>query len=171
MGENGAANGQHFVESTDYEGNVFQYICRVGDVGELLQALESMRWTDVLHQYDFCGRQVTHAVAEDDQANAKSKIEILWNMGADINAKELIMGNTLLHIAVITRNYLLAEWICRTPGADLGAVNSLQDTAYQVAYRISDLGMMEVLRTNGAVCDDPSDELDTSSESLELTPR
>ncbi|KEH16179.1 viral ankyrin [Medicago truncatula] len=64
MEENGAANNQHFIESTDYEGNVFQYICRVGEVRELLEALESMRWTDVLHQYDFYGRQVTHAVAE-----------------------------------------------------------------------------------------------------------
>nr|ACE75453.1 viral ankyrin [Glyptapanteles indiensis] len=168
MEENGSANGFEFVEPTDHEGNTFQYICRVGDVNEVLEALESVRWTDVLHQYDFCGRQVTHAVAECDQANAKSKIEILWTMGADINAKELTMGNTLLHLAILTRNYLLAEWICQTPGFDVEAVNYLQDTAYHIAYRIGDLDMMEILRTNGAVCDDPSDESDAPSEILDL---
>ena len=167
MEKNGVGNGQEFVERTDHYGDVFQYICRVGNIEELLEALESMRYSDVLHQYDSYGRQVIHAVAECDQINATSKIDLLCTMGANINAKELIMGNTVLHIAVIAGNYLLVESICRIPGVDLEIVNSLDDTAYQVAYRIGDRHMMEILRINGAVCDDPSDESDSTSEIIE----
>lgn len=167
MEQNGIENGEEFVETTDYEGNLFQYICREGDVRELLESVQTMRCMDVLYQYDVYGRQATHAVAECDQVNAKSKIEILSLMGADINTRERKMGNTLLHIAANTRNYLLAEWICRRPGANLGAINFEHDTAYHLAYKAADFRMMELLRDNGAVCDDPRDV----SESLDLALR
>lgn len=167
MEQNGFINGDEFIESTDLEGHTFFFICQVGEVWELLDAVESLRCRDVLFQYDAYGRQATHAVAETDQANAKDKIEVLVTAGADLNARELLGGNTLLHLAAGSRNYSLAEWICRYPGADLGAINFLHETAYHVACKVEDFWMKELLRVNGAVCDEPAED----NEILDLTLR
>nr|AYU58924.1 ankyrin 5 [Microplitis similis bracovirus] len=172
MAENGHfRNGIDFVELINQEGHTFHYICRAGNINELVDMVPViLQNRDLLFQYDHEGKQCTHIAAEYDVSNAMMKIELLVMLGADINSRELNLGNTLLHIAAGTENYQLADWLCEKPGVELGAINFLHKTAYHIAYERQNARMMEILRVNGAVCDDPIDldESDeTSSESIE----
>ncbi|XP_057321598.1 uncharacterized protein LOC130665289 [Microplitis mediator] len=172
MEENGhVQNGVEYLDVVSQEGHTFHYICREGNMNELVDmAPVIIRNRDLLFLYDHEGRQCIHIAAEYDVSNAMMKIELLVVLGADVNSRELSFGNTLLHIAAATDNYQLAEWLCKKPGVELGAINYLHKTAYHIAYERRNARMMEILRVNGAVCDNPIDvdESDeTSSETIE----
>ncbi|XP_057335634.1 NF-kappa-B inhibitor cactus-like [Microplitis mediator] len=144
------------VETAEHEENKFMMICRKGNVYELMELAPFISNDGhLLRNYDHRGRQCIHTVALYDRKNAIMKIEILVNMGADINAKERNTGNSLLHIAVRTKNYQLAEWLCQEPTVNLGAINYAHHTAYHMAYYAHDEKMKELLIANRAVCDDP----------------
>ncbi|XP_008547676.3 NF-kappa-B inhibitor cactus [Microplitis demolitor] len=144
------------IRLTEDEENNFMMICRKGNVYELMELAPFISVDGhLLHKYDHRGRQCIHMVALYDRKNAIMKIEILVNMGADINARERNTGNSLLHIAVKTKNYELAEWLCREPTVNLGAINYEHHTAYHMAYYLHDEKMKELLITNRAVCDNP----------------
>lgn len=136
--------------------NHFFSICRSGNIFELMEFVPFL--TDVgriLREYDHHGRLCTHMVARFDLNNAVMKIELLLNMGADVTARESLTGDSLLHIAVSSKNYELAEWLCRDLKANLDAINYAYLTPYHLAYIIGDQRMMQILRSNGAVCDNP----------------
>lgn len=99
----------------------------------------------------------THIVARYDQENTLMKIEILSNLGADLNARETKTGDTLLHIAAINKNYQLAEHLCQDTRINKDAINFAHQTPYHLAYLSRDSRMIEIFKTNGAVCDDPID--------------
>lgn len=106
-------------------------------------------YIELNHTYDKFGRKSIHTAAIQDQNNAVEKIKALVQNGVDINARELRTGNNLLHIAVKTRNYRLAEWLCRQP-IQKEAVNFNYETAYRIAFKARDLRMMQLLRLNDA---------------------
>lgn len=89
------------------------------------------------------------------EENAVRKISLLVKIGVDIDAREQKTGNSFLHIAVKKRNYELAEWLCGESNVIGGAINYLLQTPYHLAYYAHDQKMMDLLRANGAVCDDP----------------
>ncbi|AAW51776.1 viral ankyrin 2 [Bracoviriform demolitoris] len=145
-----AGNNLGATEIDHDEQNTFLRICRTGSIYELMEVTPFFGGDrHLLHRYDRHGRQCIHTVAWHDRANAVMKIEILMQSGVNINAKELGTGNTLLHIAASTGNYLLADWFCQQLGVDLGASNNQQETAYYIAYKMRDRKMMKLLRAHG----------------------
>lgn len=128
------------------ERNMSLFTCEADSSSELMKVTSSMDVDHGHHVYDQFGRSPAHKVAMLDQENAVPKIQSLVEDGADINARELRTGNTILHIAAQTRNYQLAEWLCKQPSMEKDAVNFNYDTAYRIAYKARDLKMMLILR-------------------------
>ncbi|XP_057322095.1 uncharacterized protein LOC130665643 [Microplitis mediator] len=136
------------------EQSTFLRICRTGSIYELMEVIPFIKDRNLLHRYDRHGRQCIHTVAWHDKANAAMKIEILMQSGANISAKELGTGNTLLHIAASTENYLLTDWFCQQLGVDLGANNDQHETAYYLAYKVRDQKMIKLLKAHGVMYND-----------------
>ncbi|CAH2100805.1 unnamed protein product [Euphydryas editha] len=138
------------------EKNRFFSICRSGNIFEFMESVPFLSNVGhLVHEYDHYGSLCTHIVARFDLNNAVMKIELLLNMGADVSARESLTGDSLLHIAVSSKNYELAEWLCRDLKANLIAINYAHLTPYHLAYFFRDQRMMEILKSNGAVYDDP----------------
>nr|CCQ19179.1 ANK3 [Cotesia sesamiae Kitale bracovirus] len=138
------------------EKNRFFSICRSGNIFEFMESIPFFGNIEhLVREYDHHGRLCTHVVSRFDRNNAVMKIELLLNMGADVSARESLTGYSLLHIAVSSKNYELAEWLSRDLRANLNAINYAHQTPYHLAYLFHDQRMMEILKSNGAACDDP----------------
>ncbi|ACE75502.1 viral ankyrin [Bracoviriform facetosae] len=138
------------------EKNRFFAICRSGNIFEFMEAVPFIRnFRRLLSDYNHHGRLCIHDVARFDLNNAVMKIELLMNMGADVTARESLTGDSLLHIAVSSKNYELAKWLCQNPRIDTSAINYAYQTPYHLAFLLRDQKMMEIFKTNGVVCDDP----------------
>lgn len=87
--------------------------------------------------------------------HAVQLIELLVEMGADLNAPDNLSGSTVLHHTVWYRNYQLAKWLCRQPHINLDARRCDGVTAYQMASMEQNKRMKEILRANGANCEEP----------------
>ncbi|KAH0554413.1 hypothetical protein KQX54_010476 [Cotesia glomerata] len=117
------------------EKNRFFSICRSGNIFEFMESVPFLSYVrHLVREYDHHGRLCTHIVARFDLNNAVMKIELLLNMGADVSARESLTGDSLLHIAVSSKNYELAEWLCRDLKANLIAINYAHMTPYHLAY-------------------------------------
>lgn len=77
---------------------------------------------------------------------AAKLIDILVELGADINGQESVEGNTVLHLAVNQRDYELAEWLCCQPGIDLKLCNAKNLSPFQLAQRNKNRKIMQILR-------------------------
>nr|ACE75351.1 viral ankyrin [Glyptapanteles indiensis] len=140
----------------ELEKNGFFAICCSGNIFEFMEVVPFIsNIPRLLSEYDHHGRLCTHVVARFDLNNAVMKIELLMNMGADVTARESLTGDSLLHIAVSSKNYKLAKWLCQNPRVDTGAINYAYQTPYHLAFLLRDQKMIEIFKTNGAVCDDP----------------
>lgn len=102
------------------------------------------------------GVQCTHTIVNCEEY-AKEMMEIVVNLGADINGQERCGGCTSLHLCVQKKNYKLAKWLCERRKTNLEAKNYAGETAYHLAYKKNDDKMMKILETAGAMCDPPSD--------------
>ncbi|KAH0547130.1 hypothetical protein KQX54_017189 [Cotesia glomerata] len=68
------------------------------------------------------------AYVSQDTPEAQRKFEFLIRWGADDNSKNKCCANTPLHIAALTKNYRLANWICQQPGRAIEVCNVDQKT-------------------------------------------
>lgn len=114
----------------------------------------------LLQQYNSCGQQCVHIVANRVTPEAQRKFEFLIRWGADINSQDKCLGDTPLHIAALTKNYRLANWICQQPGTALDVCNFDQKTPWRIAYELKDRIMMWLLQVYGAQCEVSDVEVD-----------
>ncbi|AEE09523.1 viral ankyrin [Cotesia vestalis bracovirus] len=136
-------------------GNYFHEACQAGSLALLLRAAE---WMDrptpsILTVRNYSGEQCTHIIVKNKDIYAQEMMNIVLNLGADINGQEWLGGFTPLHLCVWERNYELAEWLCRAPGIDLEATNYAGQTVYQLALERKDNQIMEMMKRAGAKCD------------------
>lgn len=136
-------SGEHSREGE----NILHYLCRNGGAIDLLEyknaIIDENRY--LVREYNFQGQQCIHIVASEDKLDPRKKLMRLMEWGADINAKESINGDTPLHITVRTKNYELAEWLCRQPQVNIEALNYAQQTPYHLAYEYNNAKMMNIL--------------------------
>lgn len=140
---------------SDSGGNYFHEACQAGSLALLLRAAE---WMDrpipsILTVRNYSGEQCTHIIVKNKDICAQEMMNIVLNLGADINGQEWRSGFTPLHLCVLERNYKLAEWLCRAPGIDLEATNYAGQTVYQLALERKDNQIMEMMKRAGAKCD------------------
>nr|ACE75170.1 viral ankyrin [Glyptapanteles flavicoxis] len=151
--------------------NLLHYLCRTGDVSELLALHDfiSDENRHVLVKYNKERQQCVHIIAsQQEDAIEKMKLLALW--GADLNAKELKGGDTPLHIAVRVKNYTLVEWLCQQPYINKEALNNDLMTPCHVAFVAKDVWMMNVLKDNGVLCRIPL-QSETSSDEEDDEPQ
>lgn len=91
-------------------------------------------------------------------------MEIVVDLGVDINGQEWLGGFTPLHLCVWKENCDLAEWLCQAPGIDLEATNWGGQTVYQLAFERNGHQIMEIMTMAGVKCE-PSEIKDSESSS------
>lgn len=63
-------------------------------------------------------------------------MDILRSLGADINERSLITGQTVLHYAVHQKRYKLTKWLCDLPEIDVCIRNNAGETPTAVAIKL-----------------------------------
>lgn len=155
--------------------NLFHDICHQGCVSLLLRA---GYWIDeknafLLTEYDYSGEQCIHIAARRHRGGfAVQLIEILLQLGSDLNAPDRCSGNTVLHDAVLCKDYQLATWLCEQLQVNLYACNYARLTAFQIARKNKDEKMMDIFGKHGVDCEyldlsdsDSYSDSDSDSES------
>lgn len=95
------------------------------------------------------------AVKQHRGLHAIQVIELLVQMGADLNAPDKLSSSTVLHHTVWYEDRELAEWLCQQPQINLDARRCDGVTAYQMASMEQNKRMKEILRGYGADCEEP----------------
>lgn len=136
-------------------GNYFHEACQIDSLSLLIRAEE---WMDgpipsILTIRNYNGEQCTHILVKNKDIYAQEMMNIVLQLGADINGQEGLDGCTPLHLCVWERNYKLAEWLCREPGINLEATNYAGQTVYQLALERDDKIMMKMMKRAGAKCE------------------
>ncbi|XP_063230446.1 uncharacterized protein LOC134535307 [Bacillus rossius redtenbacheri] len=138
--------------------NFFHDISRHGCMSLLLRA---GWWLDETHnpllqQFNYEGNQCVHIVARRHRGQkAVQLLEVLMDMGADLNAPNRTSGSTALHLAVINEDYELVTWMCQETSVNLESCDYSRLTAYQVAWKRNDHKMMKIFEKFDADCDQP----------------
>lgn len=97
------------------------------------------------------GDLCTHvAVTAHRGAKAIQLLNVLVQLGADLNALNETTHFTVLHLAVIHSDYELAEWLAKQPHINLNIQGWDGLTAYEMAFIDFDQRMMEILIAHGA---------------------
>lgn len=132
--------------------NILHYLSRNGGLIDLFvyknAIVDENRF--LVREFNLRGQQSVHVVVSEDRIDPEMKLNRLMEWGADINGKEKVHGDTPLHIAVRTKRYKLARWLCQQPQVDIEARNFAQQTPYQLADYCHDTDMMNLLQENGA---------------------
>nr|CAE47441.1 ank1 protein [Toxoneuron nigriceps polydnavirus] len=108
----------------------------------------------LLNEKNHEGHACVHIAAAYGGNDAISLIAELHSAGADLNAPNQTAGVTILHQAVYRGDHKLAKWLCSMKNVDLDAQDFAQKTPYDMARMKNDKKMMEILKKNGAKCDD-----------------
>ncbi|XP_063218593.1 receptor-type tyrosine-protein phosphatase S-like [Bacillus rossius redtenbacheri] len=148
--------------------NFLHDICYHGCLPLLLRA---GWWLDQTHdsllqQFNYEGYQCVHIVARRHRGQkAVQLLEVLMDMGADLNAPDRRSGSTPLHLAVIYEDYELVTWMCQETSVNLESCDYYSLTAYQVAWKRNDHEMIKIFEKFDADCDQPySSESESESE-------
>nr|AAX37362.1 putative ankyrin 2 [Tranosema rostrale ichnovirus] len=117
-------------------------------------------WIDgpsILQIKNYSGEFPIHSVVKWHRGfRAIHLIEVLVQMGADLNAKAGSSGDTVLHMTTYgDGDSKLAEWLCEQPQIDLNVRNYARQTAYGLAFKTINLQLMTILRNSGAKCETP----------------
>ncbi|BAF45667.1 vankyrin-b15.1 [Ichnoviriform fugitivi] len=109
--------------------------------------------TFILQQFNCEGEFSIHVAAMMHRGrHAIRLIKLLRDLGADLDARDDQLENTVLHIAVVQRDHTLAKWLCKQSQIDINAEDVDGHTAYQLAQMDHDQYMMDILRIHGAQC-------------------
>nr|ABH10020.1 vankyrin 1 [Campoletis chlorideae ichnovirus] len=103
----------------------------------------------LLQEFDNCGKNCIHVAADTHRGRrAILIIQVLMELGADLNAGDYWLNMTVLHLAVYNKDYALAKWLCQQPILDINAMGFDGTTAFGIAYSTGDYQMMIMLRPN-----------------------
>mgnify|MGYP001940791078 CR=1 FL=1 len=133
--------------------NIFHEIATLGSMVLLNRVskfvLPSLRF--LLREKNHSGQHCVHIVAcIHSGQHAIDLMEKFVSLGANINAINPILGESVLQVAVRCNNYKLVKWMCQHPVVDINAVNKIGWTAYHQAYVQNNVQMMNILKTYGA---------------------
>ncbi|AHY21963.1 viral ankyrin 4 [Diadegma semiclausum ichnovirus] len=105
------------------------------------------------------GATCVHVAAKLHRAHrAIQVIELLVEMGADLNASDYLSGATVLHHAVWYEDRKLVTWLCQqSPRINLDARRRDGLTAYQMAFLEQNGPMKKILQDHGANCEEPQE--------------
>nr|ACE75353.1 viral ankyrin [Glyptapanteles indiensis] len=105
-----------------------------------------------LNTPNYAGQLSIHVAAVTHRRwHAAKLIEILVELGADINGQESVEGNTALHIAVKQLDYALAEWLCSQPGIHLELRNAKNLSSLELALTNGNRKMIRVLKNGYSI--------------------
>lgn len=150
--------GQVFGARNDKGDNFLHDICHHACLPLLVRA---GCWIDQTHnpllqEFNYEGYQCVHIVARRHRGQkAVQLLEVLMELGADLNVPDRTSGSTALHLAVIYQDYELVTWMCQETSVNLEACDFSGLTAYQVAWKRNDLKMMDIFEKFDADCDQP----------------
>lgn len=115
------------------------------------------QWIDLLKVKDNRGFTCIHSAARirSQTVSANNVIEILLQLGADLNAVDEQAGETVLHHAIHYDDVELSIWLCCQSQINLNAKNNSGKTAYQIAFEKKNEKLMKLLRKAGADCEEP----------------
>lgn len=149
------------ISATNAKGrNYFHDACHAGSIPLLCRVQPFLQVEDqsLLQEYDNEGYQPIHvAVMMQGGGPAAYMIELIVVMGADINGRDRLGGDTALHLAIHRSDYYLVEWLCNQANIDIDAVNYARSTPFQLAWTKDDPRLMKILRDHGADTEPPSD--------------
>ncbi|KAG8040270.1 hypothetical protein G9C98_000841 [Cotesia typhae] len=138
------------VERNSEGENFFHEVARCGSFSFIARFMPFIRKSctaAALNTPNSAGQMGIHIVAETHgKWYAAKLIDILVELGADINGQESVEGNTVLHLAVNHRDYELAEWLCCQPGIDLGRRNAKNLSPLELAQKNKNRKMIQILR-------------------------
>lgn len=132
--------------------NILHEIVQTGSL-ELLRRFRDnyvVPLDSLLQEVDLFGRTCIHVAADTHRGHhAILIIQVLTELGADLNARDCPLNMTVLHIAVYHKDYELAKWLCQQPNLDINATRFDGLTAYEIAYLANDHQMINSLTPNG----------------------
>nr|AAX37361.1 putative ankyrin 1 [Tranosema rostrale ichnovirus] len=101
---------------------------------------------------DFC----VHSVVKwHGGLRAIDLLEVLVQMGADLNARGGRSGDTALHMTTYDGDCDLALWLCRQPQIDVHVRNHAGLTAYELAVKKKNERLMAILCSSSVKCETP----------------
>lgn len=146
---------------------IFHELAEAGSV-PLLNRIRSIiegPYDSVINELNFRGVTCLHVAASVHRgAHAIQVMELLVEMGANINASDNLSGATVLHDAVWYEDQELATWLCQQPHINLDARRWDGVTAYQMAFMEQNKRMTKILHDNGADCEAPPEPTSTPSK-------
>ncbi|AAW51789.1 viral ankyrin [Bracoviriform demolitoris] len=127
-------------------GTYFHEACQANSIALLWRAAGMLDESHprILNIRDYKGAQCTHIIATSNVSCSIDMMNIVLQLGADINGQEGLAGLTPLHICVNKKNYALAEWLCQAPGIDVKVENFGKETPYDLACKMEDRKMMKI---------------------------
>lgn len=144
-----------FSKNASTGNTIFHELAYVGSLPLLERFRDSLvePCTFVLQQFNSDGEFSIHVAANTHRGlHAIRVIKLLRDMGANLDARDDLIGITALHIAVEHRDYTLAKWLCEQSQIDINAEDIDGLTAYQLAREKPDPQMMDILLMHGAKC-------------------
>ncbi|KAL5948473.1 viral ankyrin V1, partial [Microplitis demolitor] len=130
--------------------NFFHEVARSGSFSLLSRFAPYVRGFDAaagLNTRNHNGQMALHVAAvTHDKLYAVKLIQVLKELGADINGQEGAEGNTVLHLAVSQQRYELAEWLSFQEDIDLEIRNNDNLTPLEMAKSKKDKKMMKILK-------------------------
>lgn len=147
-------------------GTYFHEACQANSMALLWRAADMVNEShpQILNVRDHNGAQCTHIIATSNVSFPIDMMDIVLQLGADINGREGLAGNTPLHICVMKKNYALAEWLCQAPNIDVEAENFGKETPYDLACKMEDRKMIKILNKDRKKCEPPSSTCDSDEK-------
>lgn len=150
-----------------FTGNtIFHHLAYVGSLTLLKRFRDNLDepCTAILHQCNSEGEFSIHVAANMHRGlHAIQVIELLRDLGADLDARDDQWAVTVLHIAVNHQDHTLAKWLCEQSQIDINAEDADGSTAHQLARENHDQQMMDILQMHGAQCSFKDQKLSAGS--------
>lgn len=116
-----------------------------------------------LQEKDNFGDLCVHVVVKRHKGmHAILLLKVLVQLGADLNALNDVTKCGILHLAAVSGDYDLAQWLAQQPQIDLNVKGWDELTAYDMAFIETDSRMMEILGAHGALGPQPEVPYDRS---------
>lgn len=162
----GSAVERFFEKNPTTGNNIFHELAREGSLN-LLQRIRDTVIEPVdfyLREYNDLGETCLHLAARiSDQCHAIRVMEILRSLGADMNVRALIGGNTVLHYAIYQNRYELTNWLFELPEINSFIQNDNGDTPLALAIKLQthrlENGIFEPCRCDEVVSEQDQDEI------------
>lgn len=148
--------------------NIFHEIATLGSMVLLDRVskflIPSLRF--LLREENRNGQHCVHIVAYTHSGHhAVDLMEKFISLGANINAINPVLGESVFQAAVRCNNYKLVKWMCQQhPTVEINAVNEIGWTPYRQAFVRNNVKMMTILETYGADTTVPDENEGDESE-------